>query len=216
MRTLFLIIAAELLAFMLGVLMTIWLGNVRFVLPAARPATPTAVTLSRLAVPPAKSAAQVVAQFPAGAAKSASEIVKAKAASGPQAAQMTAAAPPPAASSPSGMPAAVAASSASVSQATGSPDAATKAAIPEAGNMDGGAFILWFGVFAEPANAALVQKALQKYGYAATVVPYSIGGKVWRVVQLGGFADRDDADEAAVSVQLEAGIGALVTKSISQ
>jgi cell division septation protein DedD len=214
-RTASLIIVANILSFMLGVVITLWLTNVWFALSPAQPVTPVAETLPKLSVPPTGTVTQVVPQFRTGASKSPSDNEKTKTAEPPRAAEPPAAATPSAASSASRLPAAAASSAAILPQA-GPANAVAPATVAETQGQGGGSFMLWFGAFAEPGNAALVQKALQKYGYTAAVVPYSVGGKVLRLVQVAGFVDRNAADEAAVSVQRQAGIGALMTNSTLQ
>jgi cell division septation protein DedD len=213
-RTASLIIVANILSFMLGVVITLWLTNVWFAWSPARPGTPAAETLPKPSVPSTGTVAQVVPQFRTGPSKSPSDNEKAKTAGPPGAAEPPAAATPSAASSASRLPAAAAPAAAILPQA-GPANAVAPAAVAETQGQGSG-FMLWFGAFAEPGNAALVQKALQKYGYTAAVVPYSIGGNVLRLVQVAGFVDRNAADEAAVSVQRQAGIGALVTRSTLQ
>jgi cell division septation protein DedD len=72
-----------------------------------------------------------------------------------------------------------------------------------------GAYLLRFGAFLEPENAMRFQNVLKQYGYAAEVVPYAEGGKILQLVQVGGFADREAATEAAISLQRDAGIEAM-------
>ncbi len=89
-------------------------------------------------------------------------------------------------------------------------------AAPAAASGGHSAYLLQFGAFQEPANAARMQAVLKKYGYAAGIVPFTTSGKVLQLVQIGGFADRNAAAQVGANLQRDTGIDALVMKSTSR
>lgn len=187
MQTVFLILLANFAAFALGVVTTLWLANAPPVTPPP-PVDPPAANATALVPLPAAAQAQVD-EPPPGASSPAPATSPAR--SGPPAGPAAQISPAAAATSP-----------------------ALDVAPPTTTPARGG-YSIQLGAFQEAASAARMQADLKRYGYTATIGLGLSGQKTWHLVQVGGFADRSTAAEAAAAIQKRTGAAGLVIKTPS-
>lgn len=253
MRSAFIIVAGNLLAFTLGVVVTLW--ATRIVIPALPLDSPSLTAMrsgsassasnanhapgrinrsgvAEAAVAPVpdamSSTAASVGALPdalpavtitdgSQAAPSASgAMVAAAQLQTPPAVAQTETDPPPTAPPP--LPEAAVKASAPASSApieTTAAEPVATAALPSSAS-NAGAYVLQLAAFRIPANATRMQTVLIKDGFTANVVPFNNNGKAWQLVQIGSFADRSSAAEAAVSLRRQTGLAALVMKPTPQ
>jgi cell division septation protein DedD len=207
MRPAVFIITANLLAFALGVMVTLWL--IRF----DAPVVPQEVARIGGIGPATKGASQGSAS-PAGVA-SQTGLASAVTPSEVGALSKVAALPPVSivSDAPSGATGASTTDGSPTSQALppttlALADATTALADPS--------YMLQVAAFQNPANADRFKAVLAKDGFAANVVQGKAGGKVWQLVRVGSFADRSSAVAAVAALRRVTGLDAQVTKSVVQ
>ena len=184
-----LILGSALAAFLLGVVVTIWL-----------------VTVPLSATPPGPPPAQVASNAPAATQTSLPDGTP------PNFAQ--AQATPPAASAPAAQPAAVT----SVRPSPNVTDSgAASASVPSAANpaaSHAGEYSLQLGAFLDAAKAKSLAAELLARGYTPDSIEGADAyGRAWHYVRLGSFPDERAAEGAAAELLIRAGIGAAVTRS---
>jgi DedD protein len=228
MRPATLILGANVIAFALGVVVTVWIastfGLMRFsrapVVPLAAPelsmAAPSAsVAPARIAVEQVVATPQVPPQpVPTVAAEPA---IASSPALGPI--SVSATEPTAAVSSPPNGPAAAVPivsdapppEAAQVHAPPSTTQAATAASNPAAPAV-AGRYILQLGAFRDAANAVQLQQTVRQRGFAARIVPLESVGGILNLVQIGGFADRIAAAAGATSLRRQTGIAALIMK----
>jgi cell division septation protein DedD len=225
MRAIALVLAANLFAFVLGAVITL------YVMIPARPALPSvsptaasstlgpevthtlvATPLADAAPPPAAAPAPAAAAPPAAAT---APIAAAPPAAAPAAAAASSAAAPVPATAPAPAASPSVAAPAPLPSLEAPPATPAVAPAPAAASPRRGTYLLQVAAFQEPANAARLQAELKKHGYTASIVPSAVSGKILELVQITGFVDRYSAADAAAALQHETGIGALVMKPAS-
>ena len=193
------VLAGNMCAFTLGVMVTLWL----IAMPAKAPPAP--VVAGHAATAPGHAAAAedhphvavasptaVATAAPIASATTAAQVVDQRAAP------------------------VLASGSATLSAAVSPAPAAPTPASSGTKGASRGAYLLQFGAFSEADNAKRMQADLKKYGYAADVVPVVAGSTAWLMVRLDGFPDRNAAAETAAALQHDTGIGALMMRSVAQ
>lgn len=212
MRAAFLIIAADLIAFALGVVVTLWLMGAGSSLASinrlgALGAGPMAATASGSAADSATAkkagASQVAGTGSAPAPSTAKSNDNAVAGGSQNAGTAGTSVTAPATGASSTAPPLVNESAAAV-QASAS------------GMSGSSAYVLLLGAFRTPANAASIKAAASAGGFVAKLVPTIFNGEVWQAVEIGHFTDRSSAFATAASLRLYTGLDSIVTKSATE
>ena len=219
MRTATLIIAANICAFSLGVVMSAWLLTARpdLVAPAMR-AAPVASPAAAKAMPPTPPHAAASSGTPGAAARPGpvagpvSAVVSGANAAVAPLLLPTATAPPPT------LPAAppdteIVATAADMALAKRAAAPSGKApAFAAAGATRNGRYLLQAGAFQDAANATRLVAQLKKLGYDATITPSTFGAKTLLLVRIGGFGEYGAVAETASAIRKRIGIPALIVK----
>jgi cell division protein FtsN len=183
-----LIVGSALAAFLLGVVVTMWLGTGS--LSATPPASPQAEVGSN-------TPAENRTSLPGGTLPNSAQAQATQpAVSGP--AQPTAATP--------------VRSSPTVTDSAAASASVPSAAKPSVSRV--GEFSLQLGAFLDAAKAKSLAAELLARGYTSDAIDAPDGyGRAWHYLRLGAFPDEEAADRAAADLLLRAGIGATVIRS---
>lgn len=237
MRTAFLIVFANLCAFSLGVVVSLWLLTARpdptapslRVAPVASLATTTALspvpardTASSRALgtepsdiasssPSAQTTQPFATTDAATPSQAPSAIPVANQVAAPTMAQATGARPPTMPAPPDTQIVATAADMPPLAQAA-APSGKT-AMVASAGASRRGRYFLQAGAFEDAANATRLAAQLKRFGYDARITPATFGGRTLLLVRVGGFGDREAVAETASAIRKRIGIPVLIVKT---